>query len=242
MRIGIIGRGTLGGAIARGLSTVDGWSVGSTTRATSAENRGLVEASDVVVVCVKPHDVEGVVREVAPLLTTDHVIVSTAATVGCEQLRAWTGERGRVVRAMPNMPIGACAAMTVLARERTTCNDALHTAQRLFDALGRTLVMDETKMDAVTAIGGCGPAFAFVIMEAMIDAAIALGIPYAQARELVGQTLYGSAKLLLAGNEHPAQLKIAVATPGGRTVRGLRELEEGALRATLMRAVFAAAV
>ena len=131
--------------------------------------------------------------------------------------------------------------MTVFAREPKTCENALASARAIFERIGRTIVMEEALMDAVTAISGCGPAFAFVAMEALIDAAVLLGIPHRSARELVAQTMLGSAKLLLDGDEHPAALKAAVATPGGRTVRGLLELENGALRATLIRAAIAAA-
>lgn len=101
--------------------------------------------------------------------------------------------------------------------------------------------MDEARMDAVTAISGCGPAYAFVVMEALIDAAIALGIGYEAARELVAQTMLGSAQLVLEGKTHPAALRHEVATPAGRTIRGLIELERGGLRATLIHAALAAA-
>lgn len=238
MRVGIIGHGTLGGAIAEGLrATTAVTAIESTTRRTSARNATLVRTSDVVVLCVKPRDVQPVLRSIADDLHEDHVLISTAASVGIEDLRSWSRREARVVRVMPNTPARAGAAMTVIARDAHSCEDAIDTAASLFSALGRTIVLHESQMDAVTAISGCGPAYIFVVIEAMIDAAIALGIPYASAREMVAQTVLGSAALLLRGSEHPAQLKTAVATPGGRTVRGLIELEEGNLRATLSRAL-----
>ncbi len=238
MRVGIIGHGTLGGAIAEGLrASASVSAIESTTRQTRERNPSLVRESDVVLVCTKPRDVEFVLRSIADSLTGEHVLISTAASIGIEQLRSWSHGRARVVRAMPNTPARAAEAMTIVARDAQTCERALETAQLLFSSLGRTIVMNESQMDAVTAISGCGPAYVFVVIEAMIDAAIALGIPYAQAREMVAQTVLGSAALLLRGNEHPAQLKTAVATPGGRTVRGLIELEEGNLRATISRAL-----
>jgi len=238
MRVGIIGHGTLGGAIAEGLRTcATVTSIESTTKRTSARNSEVVRASDVVLVCVKPYDVQAVLLAVSDALTEKHVLISTAASVGIDRLRSWSQRNGRVVRVMPNTPARAGAAMTVVARDALSCNDAIEIARQLFSSLGRTIVLNEEQMDAVTAISGCGPAYVFVVIEAMIDAAIALGIPYADAREMVAQTVLGAAALVLRGNEHPAQLKTAVATPGGRTVRGLIELEEGNLRATLSRAL-----
>lgn len=242
MRIAILGCGTLGGAIAAGLRDRPGIdAVERTTRASSSRNAGIVHSSDVVLVCVKPYDVEAVVRSVAAVLRPEHVLVTTAASVAAASVRTWSANRARVVRAMPNTAARAGAAMTVLARDGDTCERALRSAQRVFEAVGRTIVMDESRMDAATAIGGCGPAFAFVVMEALIDAAIALGIPYAHAREVVAQTVFGASALLLQDEEHPAVHKIAVATPGGRTARGLRELERGGVRAALHDAAVAAA-
>jgi pyrroline-5-carboxylate reductase len=242
MRVGIIGHGTLGGAIAEGLRSSGAvTSIESTTRCTSGKNPSLARASDVVLLCVKPRDVEPALHSIVDELTDHHVLISTAASVGIEELRLWSRKRARVVRAMPNTPASAGEAMTVVARDEQSCDRAIETARRLFSSLGRTIVMNEAQMDAVTAVSGCGPAYVFVVIEAMIDAAIALGVGYDDAREMVAQTVLGSAKLLLAGDAHPAVLKTAVATPGGRTIRGLIELEEGNLRATLSRAVRAAA-
>jgi pyrroline-5-carboxylate reductase len=242
MRIGIIGRGTIGGALAAGLERHEGVaSIDATTRASSHRNVALAGASDVIVVCVKPRDVEPVVREIAPTLVAEQVLISAAASIGVGQLREWSDDRARIVRVMPNTPARIGSAMTVLARERQTCDLALETARSLFATFGRTAVVEESKMDAVTAISGCGPAYAFVVMEALIDAAIALGLGYEQARELVAQTMLGSAQLVLEGALHPAELRHEVATPAGRTIRGLIELERGGLRATLINAALAAA-
>ncbi|HUA08045.1 MAG TPA: pyrroline-5-carboxylate reductase [Candidatus Acidoferrales bacterium] len=241
MRIGIIGRGTLGGALARGFERhphVRG--IDATTRATSARNCELAETSDVVVVCVKPRDAAEVCAQIAPVLRDDQVLVSAMAAIDTGSLRAWTQDRARVVRVMPNTPARVASAMTVLARTRESDDAALERTRELFDALGRTLVLDESLMDAVTAISGCGPAFVFVAVEALIDAAIALGIPYEQARILVAQTVLGSARLVLESETHPGALKHEVTTPAGRTIRGLLELEDGKLRATLMKAALAA--
>jgi len=241
MRIGIIGRGTIGGALQRGFERHPRVrEIDATTRSSAFRNREVAQASDVVVLCVKPRDAGEVCAQIAPALRDDQILVSTIATVETEMLRAWTEERSPVVRVMPNTPARVNAAMTVLARTERSDEEALDRTRDLFDAFGRTLVLDESLMDAVTAVSGCGPAFIFVAIEAMIDGAIALGIPYEQARILVAQTLVGSGRLLLESDAHPGALKHEVTTPAGRTIRGLLELEDGNMRATMMKAVLAA--
>lgn len=239
MRIGIIGKGTLGGTLARGFErdphvrTVD-----STTRSSAERNCEVASSSDVVVVCVKPRDAADVCTQIAPVLRDDHILISAVATVATHKLREWAGERARIVRVMPNTPARVESGMTVLARSGD--ESALERTRTLFEGFGRTLVLDEALMDAVTAVSGCGPGFAFVMMEAMIDGAIALGIPYEHARTLVAQTMLGSAKLLLESPAHPGELKHEVTTPAGRTIRGLLELEAGGARSAITRAVVAA--
>jgi len=242
MRIGIIGRGTLGGALERGFQRHPRVrAIDATTRATSQRNCDLAEASDVVVVCVKPRDAAEVCTQIAPVLHGKQVLVSAVAGVDTGALHGWTQGRTRVVRVMPNTPARVASAMTVLARTAQSSADAIECARELFDAFGLTLVLDESLMDAVTAISGCGPAFIFVVIEALIDAAIALGIPYDHARVLVAQTVLGSGRLVLENDAHPGALKHEVTTPAGRTIRGLLELESGNLRSTLIRAAMASA-
>ena len=242
MQIGIIGRGTIGGALAQGLTRHERVTiVDTTTRATSSRNSALARACDVIVLCVKPRDIEPVVRDIAPMLRGEQVLISVAASIGTTQLRDWSDDRVRIVRAMPNTPARVGSGMTVLAREQRTCNEALELARSLFATFGRTAILDEARMDAVTAISGCGPAYAFLVIEALIDAAIALGIGYEDARNLVAQTMLGSAQLVLETGAHPGALRHEVSTPGGRTIKGLIELERGAARASLINAALAAA-
>jgi len=242
MRIGIIGRGTLGGALERGFERHPGVrAIDATTRVSSGRNCDVAEASDVVVVCVKPRDAAEVCTQIAPVLRTDQVLISAVASVDTARLRGWTEERTRVVRVMPNTPARVASAMTVLARTQQSNDEAFTRTRELFNAFGRTLELDESLMDAVTAISGCGPAFIFVAIEALIDAAIALGIPYEAARVLVAQTVIGSGRLVLESDTHPGALKHEVTTPAGRTIKGLIELEDGKLRATLIKAALAAA-
>jgi len=242
MQIGIIGHGKLGGALARGFEQhPQVRAIDATTRASAARNRSVAEASNVVVVCVKARDAAEVCVQIAPAMRADQLLISAVAAVDTASLTKWLEERTRVVRVMPNTPARVAAAMTVLARTDSSDAAALQQTQSLFDAFGRTLILDEALMDAVTAVSGCGPAFVFVAIEAMIDGAIALGIPYDQARVLVAQTVFGSARLVLESDAHPGALKHDVTTPAGRTIKGLIELEDGKLRATLVKAVVAAA-
>jgi pyrroline-5-carboxylate reductase len=240
MRIGIIGKGTLGGALAHGFERHPHVrSVDSTTRTSSVRNADVAHASDIVIVCVKPRDAQAACEQIAPVLRDDHVVVSAVAAVTTGSLRAWTQARANIVRVMPNTPARVACGMTVIARNAHSNDELLSRTKTLFDTFGRTMVLDESLMDAVTAVSGCGPAFAFVAMEAMIDGAIALGIPYHDARVLVAQTMLGSASLLLESDAHPGALKHEVTTPAGRTIRGLAELERGGARSALMRAVIA---
>lgn len=241
MRIGIIGKGTLGGTLAQGFErNPHVRSVDATTRASSARNAEVTDDSDIVIVCVKPRDAAAVCEQIAPALRADHVLISAVASVGTASLREWTGGRGSVVRVMPNTPARVASGMTVVARSAQCDPGLLARTQSLFDSFGRTLILDESMMDAVTAVSGCGPAFAFIAMEAMIDGAIALGIPYEHARVLVAQTMLGSAKLLLESDAHPGALKHEVTTPAGRTIRGIAEMEDAGVRSGMMRAVIAA--
>jgi pyrroline-5-carboxylate reductase len=214
-------------------------SLDSTTRASASRNADVANASDIVIVCVKPRDAQAACEQIAPVLRAEQIVVSAVASVTTGLLREWTERRAQVVRVMPNTPARVGSGMTVVARSAQCHEELLARTRVLFDAFGRTMILDESLMDAVTAVSGCGPAYAFVVMEAMIDGAIALGIPYEHARVLVAQTLLGSAHLLLRSDAHPGALKHEVTTPAGRTIRGLAELESGGVRSALMRAVIA---
>jgi len=253
MNVGIIGCGTLGRAIAAGLAHHEEVrSIVATTRRGTPipalpdvtimrDNVRLVEAVDVVLLCVKPFQLEAVAREIAPALAPHHLVISTAASVTSAQVRTWIAGRAPIVRVMPNMPCRVGLGMTVLARGADATDAHLTLAQSLFDMLGRTLAIDEALMDAATGISGCGPAYAYLIIEALSDAGVKLGFSYDAARLLVAQTMLGAAQMVLETGEHPALLKNEVTTPAGCTVDGLMELEDGKLRSTLLRAAVAAA-
>ena len=143
----------------------------------------------------------------------------------------------RVVRAMPNTPALVGAAATALSAGKLANDDDVATARALFDAVGITVVLDEAHLDAVTGLSGSGPAYIFLILEALADAGVKVGLSRRDAQRLAAQTVMGSAKLLLDTDEHPGSSKDMVTSPGGTAIAGLHTLEQGGLRTTLINAV-----
>jgi pyrroline-5-carboxylate reductase len=241
MDVGIIGMGTLGRAIAAGLEEHEAIGQLRGTNRSSGDNRAVADASDVILLCVKPFQVEIVTREIAPVIGDDKLVITCAASVPLTNVEAWSERRAPVIRAMPNMPCRIGEGMTVLAAGAEATSEHLLLAQSVFETLGRVAIIDERLMDAATGISGCGPAYAYVIVESLSDAGVKLGLPRHVARLLAAQTIMGSAKMVLESDAHPAALKDEVTTPAGCTIDGLMELEDGKLRHTLLRAAVAAA-
>jgi pyrroline-5-carboxylate reductase len=236
----IIGLGTMGTALASGLREIEHAQVQGTTRSSAGDNRALASASDVVVLCVKPSQARAVVEEIADAIA-GKLLVSICASVTTADLRAWSGGRCGVVRAMPNTPCLIGAGMTVLSPGAGTTADQMDAALRMFAPLGRTAVLDESLMDGVTGLSGCGPAYVFLIVEALSEAGVKLGIDRSTSTLLAAQTLRGAAEMVLERGVHPAALKDEVTTPAGCTIDGLMALEDGRLRSTLIGGVIAAA-
>jgi len=255
MRLGILGMGKMGEALVLGLKKVDS-SIqiqGSTRTEESAReserelgipchtsNRKVVAESEILLLCVKPHQAERVVREIAPKLTKKQLLISIAASITTDQLNTWTGGSCAVIRAMPNTPALIGEGMTVLCAGAKTQDSHLKTAQKVFASVGRTAVVEESLMDGVTGLSGCGPAYVYLIIEALSEAGVKVGLPREKATLLAAQTLLGAARMVLERGAHPAALKDEVTTPAGCTIDGLMALEEGKLRVTLIKAVLAA--
>ncbi len=233
----IIGNGTIGQAIREALRRVD--PLREVTILGRGESITAAADADVVLLCVKPHQVQSALETLAPRLRPGATLVSVAAKTTLASLRASLPAEIGVVRAMPNLPVGELAGMTALACESASTD--LERCEELFGTMGRTVRIEERLMDAATAMNGCGPAYVYLIVEAWIDAGIKLGFSYETARTLVAQTMLGAAASVLASNEHPAALKTAVTTPAGCTIAGLMQLEDGRIRSTIVRAVLAAA-
>jgi pyrroline-5-carboxylate reductase len=204
---------------------------------TSTDNREVARKSDILVLSVKPQILERVLREVATEVRPGTLVVSVAAGISTATIEALLSEQARVVRSMPNTPALVRAGATAISAGRHATEDDLHLAKALFDAVGLTVALDESQLDAVTGLSGSGPAYIFLILEALADAGVKVGLSRRNAQRLAAQTVMGSAKLLLETDEHPGRLKDMVTSPGGTAIAGLHTLEQGGLRTTLINAV-----
>jgi pyrroline-5-carboxylate reductase len=256
IRVGFLGAGKMATALARGWLTA-GLVTADHCRASDpapparqaftaetgcpagADNRAVVADSDLLVIGVKPQNVAALLAEIRPHVTGRHLVVSIAAGVTLRQLSEGLGAQ-RLVRVMPNTPclVGASAA-GYSAGEGATADDVA-LADRLLNAVGRAFRLPEHLLDAVTGLSGSGPAFIYVLIEALSDGGVRVGLPRDVATALAAQTVLGSAKMVLETGLHPAVLKDMVASPGGTTIAGLHALERGGLRAALIDAVEAA--
>jgi pyrroline-5-carboxylate reductase len=204
-------------------------------------NREVASSADVLVVAVKPDQVAGVLHDIRDVLDSQrHRILSIAAGVSIASLEA-AAPGQRVIRVMPNTPalVGASASAYALGSAATRDDGAL--AQRLFGSVGLALQVKERLLDAVTGLSGSGPAYGFLMIEALADGGVAAGLPRDIAQRLAAQTLLGAAQLVLETGQHPGALKDAVCSPGGTTIEGVHELEKGGVRAALIAAVRSAA-
>jgi pyrroline-5-carboxylate reductase len=254
--IGFVGAGNMAEAMIRGLLRRKVFTPEHVTASAPREERrrelidtyGIRAAEDnreaarqaIVVLSVKPQIIGRVLDEIADVIDAEALVISIAAGVPVAAIQSKLAPGTRVVRAMPNTPALVDAAATALARGEHALDSDLDDARRIFDAIGITVVLDESQMDAVTGLSGSGPAYVFLILEALSDAGVKVGLSRRTAQLLAAQTLLGSAKMLLETNEHPGRLKDMVTSPGGTAITGLHTLENGGVRTTLMNAVEAA--
>ena len=203
----------------------------------TTDNLAAAQQADVILLGVKPIQVPGVIEQIKPALSADKLVLSFAASVMTRSIEDAAGHDLGVIRAMPNTPAMLAAGITALCGGRFASEEQMAIAQRIFQTVGRTVVVDEKHMDAVTGLSGSGPAFLYIIIEALAEAGVNVGLPRDIATLLAAQTTLGSARMVLETGYHPALLKDAVTTPAGCTVDGILELEEGGLRVTLIKAV-----
>jgi pyrroline-5-carboxylate reductase len=206
----------------------------------TSDNHALVKQVDVLVLSVKPQVIDRVLTEVGRDVRPETLVVSVAAGVPIEAIESRLPKGARVVRTMPNTPATALAGATAVSAGTHATDADVALAKKLFDAVGRTVVLDESLLDAVTGLSGSGPAYVMLMIEALADGGVKVGLHRDTALMLAAQTVYGSAKLLLETGEHPGRLKDMVTSPGGTAIVGLHTLESGALRKTLIDAVEAA--
>jgi pyrroline-5-carboxylate reductase len=253
-RLAVLGAGKLGGILLRaylkqGLFAPKrvSASVKHSERATSlnkelgisacTDNRKAAQGTDIVLLCVKPQVVGDVLKEIASELSDKTLVISVAASVPTGYIEQRLSPGVPVIRAMPNTPAAVGSGMTGICRGSHANEKHLEIARAMFDAVGRTVIVDEKNMDAVTGLSASGPAFAYIILESLAEAGVKVGLPRDVATLLAAQTMKGAASVVLETGDHPALLKDAVTTPAGCTIDGILELEEGKLRVTLIKAV-----
>lgn len=207
---------------------------------TTGFNPDVVKFANVLVVAVKPDQVVELLKEISPAVTEKHLVISIAAGISIATFEANLPPGTRVVRVMPNTPalVGASASGFALGKSATS--DDARLVNDLLSSVGVAYQLKESLLDAVTGLSGSGPAYAYMIIEALSDGGVACGLPRDAATKLAAQTLLGSARMVLETGLHPGVLKDQVTSPGGTTIEGLHQLEKGALRAALMNAVRAA--
>ena len=210
--------------------------------ATTLSNGEAVRQSRLVLLCVKPQTAEEVLRQITDDLTPDHLVISVVASVTTRFIENILDKPVPVIRTMPNTPCLIKKGMTAIAPGKHATADQVLQARKIFDAIGRSLILDEKHMDAVTALSASGPAFVYIIIESFVEAGVKVGLPREVATELAAQMMLGASSMVLQTGEHPAKLKDIVTTPAGCTIDGILELEEGGLRVTLIKAIVRATV
>lgn len=206
----------------------------------STDNLEAARQSDLILLGVKPFQVPDLIAQIKPALSVKKTIVSFAASVKTRAIEDAAGIELPVLRAMPNTPSALGAGAAGLCSGRFVKPEHMELAQRIFETVGRTVIVDEKHMDAVTGLSASGPAYIYIIIEALAEAGVKVGLPRDTATQLAAQTVFGAGKMVLETGYHPALLKDAVTTPAGCTVDGILELEEGGLRVTLIKAVMRA--
>lgn len=254
LTVGFLGAGRMATALASGLvragiaekenivaSDVSPQARSAFAEATGAKTTGfnpeVAKACHVLVVAVKPDQVEELLKEVSAVLGEKHLVISIAAGVTLAKMEAalWPGTR--VVRVMPNTPALVGASASAFSLGKTATQDDALLVQRLLSAVGSAYQVKESLLDAVTGLSGSGPAFVYMVIEALSDGGVAAGLPRDVATKLAAQTVLGGAKMVLETGMHPGALKDQVTSPGGTTIEGVHELEKGGLRSALMSAV-----
>ncbi len=254
-KIAILGLGKIGGALASSLVrnkiVLPENLIGTTGHRESAleaskkyglkmltDNVKAAAASEIVILAVKPQTMKRVLTEIKEALREEHLVITLAAARTTRFIEEHVGRPIPVVRAMPNTPCLVNAGMTVLCPGRYATKEHIELAKGIFAAVGLVAVTDnEELMDAVTALSGSGPAYAYIMIEALAEGGVKVGLPRELATQLAAQSLLGAAKMVLETKEHPAKLKDEVTTPAGVTIDGIMSLEDGGIRVTLIRTV-----
>ena len=202
-----------------------------------SHNTEVVKQSDIIVLAVKPQIMKPVVSEIAKNLDFSKLIISIAAGVPLEAIESCAKKELKLIRVMPNICVSVREGISAIAAGKHALKEDLLMAKTIFDSVGKSLFIEEGLLDAVTGLSGSGPAYIFLIIDALADAGVKVGLSRDDALILSSQTVLGAAKMLLETGEHPGKLKDLVTSPGGTAIAGLHTLEEGGLRTTLINAV-----
>jgi len=255
LHLGFIGTGKIARALIAGLSgkkntVMAGFDTDAATLTSLATDypvqpmlsiAEVAQNAEVIILAVKPWQIAEVLEELKPLLTKNHLLISVAAGISSEFIRSNAVESLKVIRVMPNTPAFVGEGMTALCKGTMASDQDLSLASELFSAIGQVTILDESQMDAATAVSGSGPAYMFYILDSLANGGVQCGLSYDQALLLAAQTMSGAAKMVLSGKKHPDELKRDVTTPGGTTEAGLKIMEEQNIRQILSDTVVAAA-
>ena len=252
--IACIGTGAMGGAIIKAIcKNFDSSKIKVTDKNTemskafanenncvfASSNKDVIKESKYIFLAVKPQFIKDVFDEIKDDISPDSVIISMAAGVKIEKLQSFA-PKARFVRMMPNVCALVRQAMTAITYNENIKKEEIEDIKELLNSAGKVEEVPEKLMDCVTAVSGSGPAFIFMLIEAMADAAVKCGMPRTQAYTYAAQTVYGSASMVLETKEHPASLKDKVCSPGGTTIEGVATLEETGFRNSIIKAITAA--
>ncbi|MBP3693959.1 MAG: pyrroline-5-carboxylate reductase [Thermoguttaceae bacterium] len=257
-RIGFIGAGQMATALAKGFLTKAGVPVENMLASDAFEasrerfhsatgievtesNMDVMDSCDVILLAVKPQVLPDVMEEIAECVRKDHLIISICAGITLEKLEAGLGEETHLVRVMPNTPCLVGQGAIAFCQSETVTNEDFEITCALLKSVGRCFHVGEHVMDAVTGLSGSGPAYIYLVIEALSDAGVMMGLPRDVATTLAAQTVRGAADMVLETREHPGVLKDRVTSPAGTTIAGMRELEAHGVRAAMYEAVKAAA-
>jgi len=253
-RVGIIGGGNMGevlasGIIAGNLVAAENITISDVAEerrdylkkkygiTTTEKNDDVVKGTDIVILAIKPQNMGDVLSEITGFVDESKLVISIAAGIRIKFMEGSLGKGAHVIRVMPNTPALIGEGATAIAGGKNATDEELAIARQIFDSIGISVTVREELIDAVTGLSGSGPAYVFAIIEALSDAGVKMGLARDIALKLSAQTLLGAAKLCIVSDKTPAQLKDMVTSPGGTTIAGLKALEDGKLRSTLMTAV-----
>lgn len=254
IKLGFIGTGNMGSALIRGITDsgllkpkdiyITDIDVEKATKLCEdtgvgfrKNNSELVEVSDIIILAVKPNIVDIALSHCKDKFDTEKILVSVAAGVPIRKYKGIIGENKKIIRVMPNTPALVSEGMTLLSPCAKVTDDELKTIRNLFNCVGKTEILDESLMSEVIALTSSSPAYIFILIEAMSDAAVLSGIPRPLSYKLAAQAIMGSAKMVLETGKHPGELKDQVCSPAGTTIAAVASLEKNAFRSTMIQAM-----